>query len=272
MNDKILICMFDMRLVGKDLLRAYLTENPVLGFDYDLLHYEPSKGTSFKIKNDEQFPLENSEIEKVEAYINSYPYRVWAINDEGICTGETIITQVVGKYAHCPPPNLEGHYWYNPEKKQWDYIYGVDENGNYIGNVPYKNCTYFAHRPAGLPYEKWDNNIRDWYDSRTLQDIKNNFLVNLEKLSSHAQKSGVLLKGHVWRTSNEEIQALKSSPIDTKTWVDFFGEVVELDDFTVNDIVNKIDEFNAWIAKRKEDAILKLNDAKTKEEVYAIEW
>lgn len=265
--------MFDLRLVGKGLLRGYLTENPDIGFDYIYLHYEPSKGMSIKILRDEQFPLDDEEIQKIEDYINSYPYRVWAINEEGLCTGDVSVTEVKGKYAHCPPPNLPGNYWYNDKNLQWDYIHGVDQNGQYIGNVPYKNCTYVANSPPNYNHEKWNNDLQQWVDTRTLEDVKILYLEELNKLSKHAILTGAaILKGHVWKTSEDEIARLQSAPLDTSSWIDFFGDTIQFDGFTKDDILKAIDEQNAWILKRKRDAIIKVSNARTKEEVNAIEW
>lgn len=270
--EKFLICMFDVMLVGKDILRAKLDERPELGFKYEYLHFEPMKGIAFKIESEIQMPLNDEEQTMIYSFIDNYRFKVWEIDADGICTGEKFIDEVDGDYAHCPPPNLDGNYWYNPNKKQWDYIYGVDEDGKYIGNAPYKDCSYFADRPPNFSYEKWDDKSQNWADKRTVEELKSFYLQSVEEISNNAQKNGALFDGVVWKTSEEEIAKLRSAPDDIKFWKDFSNEEIRLDGFTKNDVLNSILNYNELIRNRKENAIQKINSAKTREEVEAVEW
>ena len=240
--DNFLICMFDLRLVGKNVLRAQLETNPNLGFNYDFLHYEPSKSFSFKISNNTQQELTSNETALIENFINNYRYKVWPINSDGTCGNEIYIDQTAGPYAHCAPPKLDGNYWYNPNENQWDYIYGVDQNGKYLGNVPYVQCHFFANKPPDFDYQVWDNSLQSWVDKRSLDEVKTYSLNIFRNIANNARTCGTLFNGEVWESTPEALTALQVADPNTTSWKDMAGDVVQLSGYSLADIAKSIQD------------------------------
>lgn len=260
-----LICMFDMRLVGKDVFRAQLSENPNLGFPYDFLHYEPLKNMSVKLYNNEQTVLSNDDIEKIENFIKGYRFKVYPIAPDGTCGEETFIDEVTGPYAHCRPPRSEDHYWYNPEALQWDYIYGVDSDGHYIGNVPFTQCAGFATYPTIRSWEVWDNTQKKWVDPRSLDDLKAQALAALRIIANNSRGYSVLFMGHIWKSTEEDLAKLNTADDSLTSWEDSFGDSITLDGFTIPDLRQAIRDYWAVCEERYEIAASKVAAAPTAE-------
>lgn len=266
--DDFLICMFDLRLVGKGLLRGQPSELPDLGFPYDHIHYEPGKETSFKILGDEQSSLTPEECGKVQAYIDAYRFKVWPINADGLCDGEAYIDEVSGQYAHCPPPNISGHHWYNPASMQWDFIHGVDASGEYIGNVPFIDCASIADRAPMFKYERWSIPLQSWIDARSLEQIKSDRKNDMMSVWRMAKSSGVLFHGHVWEVSDELIMA----PDECTEWPDMFGEKISFSGFTMADLKASATAYLAECSARYADVVIKIDAAQTIDEVRGVDF
>jgi hypothetical protein len=195
--EKFLIIMGGMRLVGKDNLRGQIEQDPVLGFSYDGLHYEPLKGVAFKILSDEKMGLLDDEVSAVEACIDAFRFRVWLLGLDGLPYAQAYQDEALGSYAHCLPPALPEHYWYNPASAQWDIIYGVDAEGRYIGNVPLIQCTLVANCRPSFDYERWDMDCQKWVDARSLPEMRDAAKARARLAADLAKEGGIVFEGDV---------------------------------------------------------------------------
>jgi len=254
--------------VGKGILRELLNEPPILSFEYDFLNFDTEKNMYRKVLKGEETILSELEIRECYQYCIHYKYKIWKIGEDGTCIGEGVNGEWDGPYAHCSPPNLSGHHYYNFEKYNWDYIYGVDAEGKYLGNVPFIECTYFATEPAPpIDYYRWDNEIKRWVDNRSIEEIKQEKMIALLEGKEYALSYGLIYKSYNWGCTQQDIDTLNSLDDSVTVYKDFDGEDVDLEGFTVSDIKNAIltyiDEVNEHFANLE----IQLNNAETKEEI-----
>jgi hypothetical protein len=268
--EKILIIMGGMRLVGRDHLRGQIEENPVLGFDYDGLHYAPVKGVSFKMYRDELRDLGDDEVRLVEAYIDAFRFRVWLLGKDGLPYAKVFVDEALGPYAHCLPPELPENYWYNPKSAQWDVIYGVNQAGEYIGNVPLIQCAFVANCRPSFEYERWNDAEQVWIDARSLDEVKSDAKALMRVTANGARSSGVLFRGTVWASSSDDFEALASCGFDVASWPDADGDIVSLDGFTTSDLLSVMRAYFDECEARYVAACAAIDASLTPEAVFAV--
>lgn len=213
--EKFLIIMGEMRFVGRAALRSKVDQDPVLGFEYDSLHYEPSKGIAFKIYWGEKENLLDEEIQFVEVYIDAFRFKVWQIGSDGLPAEEVYQDEAVEPYAYCLPPALPEHYWYSSKRGQWDIIYGVNEAGKYIGNVPFTQCAFIADCSPSFDYEMWDEHDQEWFDARDLNEIKLSQKNIMRQTAESAKNSGVVFNGEVYGSTIEDYDSYTDPKLKT---------------------------------------------------------
>lgn len=266
---RVLLYNSTIHLVGKAALKAELVSKPVLNFSYNELNYDEERGISTKVVNGVQLQLSNSNINSISNFCDNYPYKIWKI-EEGVCTDECTHGEWEGQFAHCPPPNMPGHFHYDNDKKNWEYIYGVDADGKYLGNVPHNECTYFATAPApSMDYYRWDNEQTQWVDVRTLEDLKALAIEYVENSKKLAKGYGVLYNSIIWSNKQEDIDMLMAD--DTLTsWKDSDGNIVEFEGFTLADIRQEVTEYYTELDTRFNELINQINAVETKEELQSL--
>lgn len=205
--EKLLIIMGGFRLVGRGPLRGQIDHEPDLDFHYDSLHYEPSKGVTFKLYRSEQTNLLDHEIRLIEAYIDDFRFRVWLLGEDGLPSAQVYLDESSGPHAHCLPPALPEHYWYNPDSGQWDIIYGVGADGKYIGNVPLTQCAFVASCRPTYDYERWDTLDMEWVDARSLVEMKDAAKATMRSTADSAKESGVIYGGNVYGSTIDDYDA-----------------------------------------------------------------
>lgn len=272
-KDMTLIFIATTKMISYGKMIARLENQPKFSFAYDFLEFNTSTNIFVKTFMDRQTILSSSEIQEIQNFIQNYRYKVWRIGADGKCEGQFYIDECQGKlYAHCPPPNLPGNYYYNPENEQWDYIYGVDKSGKYIGNVPYTDCTYIASSQPNLSYETWDPIKKVWYDARTLDDIKLGYIDEINKTIQSLENWGTLYKGNVWSIKPSDVTALMSAPEDgtITSWKDNEGNEVHFTDYTISDVKKAVNDFFTELETKKSAAIAQVNACTTVEDVYKV--
>ena len=258
-----------IKLVGKAALKAELSSKPVLNFHYDELNYDEERDNSFKIVNGHQITLSTIEVDSISEFCDTYPYKIWKIED-GECTDECTHGDWEGHFSHCPPPNMPGYFHYDNVKKNWEYIYGIDAEGKYLGNVPYNECTYFATSPAPpVSYYRWNNDTKQWFDARTLEELKVSALEYVENSKNLAKSYGVLYNSTIWSNKQEDIDMLMTTDSLT-SWKDSEGNTVEFEGFTLADIRQEVTEYYSELDTRFANFIVQINQAETKEELQAL--
>jgi hypothetical protein len=266
---RVLLYNSTIHLVGKEALKAELVSKPVLNFSYDELNYDEERGYSTKVDNGVQSQLSNSNINSISNFCDNYPYKIWKIED-GVCTDECTHGDWDGHFAHCPPPNMPGHFHYDNVKKNWEYVYGIDADGKYLGNVPYNECTYFATSPGPpMDYYRWNNETEQWYDARSFEELKISVLENIENSKNFTKSYGILYNSTVWSNKQEDIDELMINDLLT-SWKDSEGNDVEFDGFALADIRQEVNEYNTALDTRFAEFVIQVNAAETKEELQAL--
>ena len=205
--EKLLIIMGGMRLAGRGSLRGQIDHDPDLGFHYDSLHYKPGDGIAFKLYRSEMTGLLDHEIRLIEAYISAFRFRVWLLGKDGLPYAQVYQDEALGPYAHCLPPALPEHYWYNPDSGQWDIIYGVDDEGRYIGNVPLAQCARVANCRPSFDYERWDTFDMEWFDGRSMPELKQAAKATVRSTADLTKASGVIYGGKVCGSTADDYNA-----------------------------------------------------------------
>lgn len=262
----------EQSIVGIDKLRQNLSIIPNLEFDYDIIMYDSTKTDCFKIYNNETIILTEDEIQKIQNFCNNYPYKIWLLNDDGICIGEGTYGNHYGNYAHCPPINIPGsHFWYNPDTKNWDYIYGVDTNKKYIGNVPFKECSYIANMPCHFgDFWVWDNDEKKWVDSRSLDELKQIMIEKIKENYSASISSGLLYDSTIWGISDKDIKHISDADINILKWNDIDGDIVELNNISIIELKLIIENYKKHIDDHYNVLIDKIKNVLNIEELDAI--
>jgi hypothetical protein len=208
-----LIIIGGMRLVGRGSLRGQIDLPPDLGFEYDGLHYEPEKGIVFKLLFDDQTGLLGDEIRAIEAYIDAFRFRVWLLGKDGLPYAQVYEDEATTPYAHCLPPNLPENYWYNPASAQWDIIYGVNDAGEYIGNVPFAQCACVANCRPSFDYERWDDLDQEWFDARDMSQMQWSAKETMRQTANSAKGCGIIFNGNFYGSTIEDYDSYTNAKL-----------------------------------------------------------
>ena len=268
----IVIINSQVQFLGYNGLRSILETNPQFSFQYETITFDNEKQKAEKNVDGFSIALSEDEVEELTSFVKNYPYKVWELKSDGSCGEEGLIQEFGDNWAHCPPPKLPGNYYYNRETLNWDYIYGVDADGKYLGNVTFLEATLFATYPTVNTYDRWDDINKVWYDARTLEEFKVSKVESLDVVRSFAINSGTLFNGIVWTSTEKAVQDLNEAPETTTMWKDSDGDDVELQGYTVVDIKNAVSEYIVEVNQRYNLAVSKVNDATTKEEVFMVDF
>ena len=268
----IVIINQQLQFLGYNNLRAILEINPQFSFVYDTITLDTQKQKAEKTVEGYNSDLSKDEIEELTSFAKNYPYKVWELKNDGSCGEEGLIQEFGDNWAHCPPPKLPGNYYYNRETLNWDYIYGIDADGKYLGNVTFLEATSFATYPTSNDYDRWDAINKVWYDARTLEEFKVSKIESLDIVRNFAIDSGTLFNGIVWTSNEKAVQDLNEAPETTLIWKDIDSDDVELEGYTVVDIKNAVSEYIVEVNQRYDLAVSKVNEATTKEEIFMVDF
>lgn len=138
---------------------------PALSFVYDGLYYEELRQAY--VLNNTWTELSDAQKTEIETFIqNAYENgqaKVLGIDATGMFIGWVNPTQAAATVPFGPPTPAECWLW-NNTSKQFDYIFAVDANGHYLGNIPTSDSRYKAN--AGSmppdPYSSWDFTRNAW--------------------------------------------------------------------------------------------------------------
>jgi hypothetical protein len=269
----LLLIVATLRMISYGKLTAQLIEIPKFSFDYDTLEFNDAINVAVRTYQDTRHDLSAEEINEVTKFIESYRYKVWRIGPDGLSQGPFYIDECSGyQIAHCPPPNIPENYYYNPDTQQWDYIYGVDKDGKYLGNVPYVQCSCIANSMPNFDYERWDDQKKQWCDGRTLDQIKSWNIESINETAKFAKISGTLYQGEIWSTNTEDVSKLLDAKEDgsVTSWPDQEGVVVDFSDYTITDLKKAVNDYLAEVESARIIAVNKINECATAEDAFKV--
>ena len=172
-------------LVGRDGERETLPDKPnALGFTFDTLYYEPDAENYFKVVNNKKIALTAEERQTCIDYIGSFKFsqpHTHVVDENGVYQG---VGAPEGYFATVPyGPDDDGNYIWNFDTQQWDWIIGVDEQGNYLGNRPFYELHMLVESEPPADYYIWDFTSSAWVDSRTLEEIQAQGIVDIDRVA-----------------------------------------------------------------------------------------
>lgn len=171
-----------------------LFRKPILSFNFDAIVYEPENNNAFLVLDDIPTKLTEQQISEVETFIDNYDFTLkHCMNEYGSYVGQH---PDMGQFTIVPsaPPTSENWKY---DGNQWIYVYGVDVNGHYMGNVPSQLCYKIAtSAPSGF-LTKWDSDNNVWIDERTDEQKLLWSVREIEKTRDQALADGFMFNGHL---------------------------------------------------------------------------
>jgi hypothetical protein len=237
-------------IVQNEVRRNTLDVKPfVSNLEFDTIYFEPIYGNKFKTLNGASTTLTEQEIDTITEFIGTYVFKSLAVGSNGLFLGQRDENDPEVAYTVAvAPPNNDNWYW-NASQSTWQYVYGIDVDGNFLGNVPVTDCAFVAPTAPPFTYSKFIGG--EWVDGRSTAQLIKELSDDIDKIAGDvratyitvapgqeavyimkAQQARLFLAGGLTNIENYPFIKAEAEALD-KSYVDLATEIVYVE--------------NAWI-------------------------